>query len=145
ERDRSVFDRFDKCHQYVDRLVEPVPINRWSEPALEQTLRGILAAYLMGAASNAVGRELYMVGHVKELFGRKGAEALSEERVVRWVEEAIGANSAGAPSSFRQTLRTLTSRLYGQVTGASPDHDRENINTFLQSMRSLRDVDEPAY
>ena len=26
-------DRFDKFHQYVDRLVEPVPINRWSEPA----------------------------------------------------------------------------------------------------------------
>lgn len=145
ERDRSVFDRFDKCHQYVDRLVEPVPINRWSEPALEQTLRGVLAAYIMGAAPKAVGRELYMVGHVKELFGRRGAEALSEASVLAWVEDAIGANSPGTPTNFRHVLRTLTSRLYGQVTGASPDHDRENINAFLQSMRSLRDVDEPAY
>src|SRR5690606_20330589 len=37
DRDRSVYDRFDKFHQYLDRLVEPVPVNRWSEPALELT------------------------------------------------------------------------------------------------------------
>src|SRR5690606_16884900 len=66
DRDRSVYDRFDKFHQYLDRLVEPVPVNRWSEPALELTIRGVLGAYIMGVAAADVGEELYFVRHVRQ-------------------------------------------------------------------------------
>lgn len=145
ERDRSVFDRFEKFHQYVDRLVEPVPINRWSEPALALTLRGILAAYVMGVAPTRLGQELYLVGHVRDLFGRPSAEALNEAEVVEWVLKAVGADSTAAPRTFSAVARRLASRYYGQVTGASQDHDREPLNTFLGAMRSLRDVDDPAW
>jgi len=145
ERDRSVFDRFEKFHQYVDRLVEPVPVNRWSESALELTLRGILASYLMGVVPRQLGREIYLVQHVKELFGRPGAEMLNEPSVVDWVLEAVGANSRWAPASFTAAARILAANYYGKITGASNDHDREPLNTFLGSMRSLRDVDDPAW
>jgi hypothetical protein len=145
ERDRSVFDRFEKFHQYVDRLVEPVPVNRWSESALELTLRGILASYLMGVVPRQLGREIYLVQHVKELFGRPGAEILNEPHVVDWVLEAVGANSAWAPASFTAAARILAANYYGKITGASNDQDREPLNTFLGSMRSLRDVDDPAW
>ncbi len=145
ERDRSVFDRFEKFHQYVDRLVEPVPVNRWSESALELTLRGILASYLMGVVPRQLGREIYLVQHVKELFGRPGAEMLNEPRVVDWVSEAVGANSTWAPASFTAAARILAANYYGKITGASNDQDREPLNTFLGSMRSLRDVDDPAW
>ncbi len=145
DRDRSVFDRFDKFHQYVDRLVEPVPVNRWSEPALELTLRGILASYLMGVVPRELGEEIYLVRHVKDRFATRGAEALNEDRVVDWVVRAVGANSAHAPSGFAEVVRRLTSRYYGQVTGAAPENDNENINIHLGSMRSLRDVDDPAW
>lgn len=145
ERDRSVFDRFEKFHQYVDRLVEPVPVNRWSESALELTLRGILASYLMGVVPRQLGREIYLVQHVKELFGRPGAEMLNEPFVVDWVLEAVGANSTWAPASFTAAARILAANYYGKITGASNDQDREPLNTFLGSMRSLRDVDDPAW
>ncbi len=145
ERDRSVFDRFEKFHQYVDRLVEPVPVNRWSESALELTLRGILASYLMGVVPQQLGREIYLVQHVKEMFGRPGAEMLNEPQVVDWVLEAVGANSTWAPASFTAAARILAANYYGKITGASNDQDREPLNTFLGSMRSLRDVDDPAW
>ncbi|HEY4100209.1 MAG TPA: DEAD/DEAH box helicase family protein [Gemmatimonadales bacterium] len=145
ERDRSVLDRFDKCHEYVDRLVEPVPINRWSEPALALTLRGVLAAYLMGVASHRLGREVYLVRHVRDNFGQPGYEALSEDAVLRWVVEAIGAQSDDAPPGFAEAARLLTARLYGGVTGASADHDKQPLNSHLEAMRSLRDIDEPGY
>jgi len=145
ERDRSVFDRFDKFHQYVDRLVEPVPVNRWSEPALELTLRGILAAYLMGAAPTTLGREIYLVDHVKELFGRIGAEALEERRVIQWITDAVGGNCPQAPPRFREVVERLAGRYYGQVTGAAHDRNRDTLNSFLDAMRSLRDVDDPAW
>ena len=145
DRDRSVFDRFDKFHQYVDRLVEPVPVNRWSEPALELTLRGVLAAYLMGVAPMELGEEIYLVRHVKEHFARRGSEALNEDRVVAWVVRAVGAESPHAPPGFADVVRRLAARYYGQITGAAGENDNENINIHLVSMRSLRDVDDPAW
>jgi hypothetical protein len=145
ERDRSVLDRFVKFHRYVDRLVEPVPINRWSEPALEQTVRGILASYLMAVAPSQLRREVYLVSHVKELFGMRGAECLNEDAVVEWVVRALGVQSPTCPPQFAETARRLAARFYGQVTGCSPDHDREPLNSFLNAMRSLRDVDDPGW
>lgn len=145
ERDRSVLDRFEKCHQYVDRLVESVPVNRWSEPALELTLPGLIAAYLMAVAARTLGVELYTVGHVQRLFGTVGAEVLDQNRVVAWVKTAVGANSPNAPQSFAEAAENLAARLYGKVTGASRDAQNENLNSFLGAMMSLRDIDDPAW
>lgn len=144
ERDRSVLDRFDKFHEYVDRLVEPVPINRWSEPALELTLRGVIAAYLMGVAAADIGRELYLVKHVRDLFGQPGYDVLSEAALVEWVTEALGGSTDEAPAGFAQTTSRLAARLYGTVTGASADKEGAPLNTHLLAMRSLRDIDDPA-
>ena len=145
DRDRSVYDRFDKFHQYVDRLIEPVPINRWSEAALELTVRGLVAAYVMGVAPARIGSEVYLVRHVQELFGRHGAEALNEASVVEWIVEAVGASSPHAPRQYIEAARNLGSRYYGMLTGASQDHAGEPINQFLNCMRSLRDIDDPAF
>jgi hypothetical protein len=144
DRDRSVYDRFEKFHEYLDRLVEPVPANRWSEPALELTINGVVTAYLMGVAAQRLGVELYFVGHVKERFGRPGAEALNEGAVLEWVIAALGADRPDVPRRFRDAVETLATRCYGRVTNAAAEYDDENLNTFLGSMRSLRDVDEPA-
>jgi len=144
DRDRSVYDRFDKFHQYLDRLVEPVPVNRWSEPALELTIRGVLGAYIMGVAAADVGEELYFVRHVRQNFGRPGWQALDEDAVVDWVVRAVGAQDPSAPPDFEQVVRRMAARTYGQLTGAAEEYDNENINMFLKAMRSLRDVDEPA-
>ena len=37
ERDRSHFRYHAKFHEYVDRMVEPVAINRWSRYAARKT------------------------------------------------------------------------------------------------------------
>jgi hypothetical protein len=139
-----VLDRFDKFHEYVDRLVEPVPINRWSEPALELTLRGIIAAYLMGVAAADLGHELYLVKHVRDLFGQPGCDVLSEGALVEWVTDAVCGSEDEAPAGFAQTTARLAARLYGTVTGASVDKGGENLNTHLEAMRNLRDIDDPA-
>jgi hypothetical protein len=145
ERDRSVFDRFDKFHEYVDRLVEPVPVNRWSEPALELTVRGLVAAYLMGVAPLALNQEIYLVKHVRDQFGLPGAEALNEEAVVAWVARAVAPRPNAAPGGFVDVIRRVAARHYGRVSGSSSDYDGQPINSHLEAMRSLRDVDDPAW
>jgi hypothetical protein len=61
ERDRSIFDRFVKFHEYVDRLVDPSAINRWPEAAMSRTVPGLLSGYIMGLAAHQVGRRFSTV------------------------------------------------------------------------------------
>jgi hypothetical protein len=47
ERDRSHFRYHGKFHEYLDRMVEPVAINRWSRYAARKTLPGVLMAEIL--------------------------------------------------------------------------------------------------
>jgi len=51
ERDRSHFRYHGKFHEYLDRMVEPVAINRWSAYAARKTLPGVLMAHLLQVAN----------------------------------------------------------------------------------------------
>jgi len=145
ERDRSVFDRFDKFHEYVDRLVEPVPVNRWSSAAAELTVPGLVAGYLMGVAPKRLNREVYLVGHVRSAFGMRGSESLNQAEVCGWVRAALCPVEGAAPPEFVEAIQRMAERNHSAVAGASADYDNESINIHLSAMRSLRDVDDPAW
>lgn len=51
ERDRSHFRYHGKFHEYLDRMVEPVAINRWSAYAARKTLPGVLMAEILQVAN----------------------------------------------------------------------------------------------
>ena len=53
ERDRSHFRYHGKFHEYLDRMVEPVAINRWSRYAARKTLPGLFMAELLQVANRA--------------------------------------------------------------------------------------------
>jgi len=53
ERDRSHFRYHGKFHEYLDRMVEPVAINRWSRFAVRRTLPGLLMGHLLQVANRA--------------------------------------------------------------------------------------------
>lgn len=46
ERDRSYQKNFVLFHKYSDRLIDPVPINRWSKNAIYKTLPGIFGGII---------------------------------------------------------------------------------------------------
>lgn len=112
ERDRSIFDRFGKFHEYLDRLVDPSAVNRWPEPAVHRTLPGLLSGYLMGVAASKIGRQLATVENVLESLGRPGAEALTESEIVDWIMRAYGTTYART-TSYGEELP------YGQKTNTA--------------------------
>ncbi|SEL59126.1 helicase-related protein [Streptacidiphilus jiangxiensis] len=59
ERDRSHYRYHGKFHEYLDRMVEPVAINRWSRFAVRRTLPGILMGHILQVAN----REWWEKGH----------------------------------------------------------------------------------
>ncbi len=94
ERDRSIFDRFAKFHQYLDRLVDPAAVTRWPDPAMRRTLPGMLCGYLMGVASSAMGKPMATVESVQNSQGDPKAGALSQDAIVAWMLGAYGCEHA---------------------------------------------------
>lgn len=47
KRDRHRYKYFEKLHEYLDRTVEPVPIDRWAKFAIDETFPGITMSVLI--------------------------------------------------------------------------------------------------
>jgi hypothetical protein len=146
ERDRSIFERFGKFHEYLDRLVDPSAINRWPAQALERTVPGILAGYLMTVAAAELNKRLETVSKVKQNQGSQGAESLLEGVIIEWVKAALGADRAPYPQ-YAEALETVVSNRYAQIINAAPENIQgwDGIRNLLEPMRSLRDIDDPAF
>ncbi|WP_263367963.1 helicase-related protein [Edaphobacter bradus] len=146
ERDRSIFDRFAKFHQYLDRLVDPAAVTRWPEPAMRRTLPGLLCGYLMGVASAEIGRPLATVEAVREAHGGQEAASLTQDAIVSWMQEAYGVRHAPSSATYNERLSIGVKNAFSSIVNAPKHHGRVNaLNMQLEAMNSLRDVDEPAF
>ena len=146
ERDRSIFERFAKFHEYLDRLVDPSAVTRWTDPALRRTMPGVVAGYLMGVASFRLGEPINSVESVQRLYARAGAEALNESEIYAWVERAYGADQAPSSDRYRERIANSVSNTYRLVLNAPsyPGGRPRQLGNHLGAMRSLRDIDDPA-
>ncbi|MFN7998446.1 MAG: DEAD/DEAH box helicase family protein [Bryobacteraceae bacterium] len=145
ERDRSIFGRFAKFHQYLDRLVDPAAVTRWPEPAMRRTLPGLLCGYLMGVASQALGRPLATVEAVRDSQGNANAAALAQDAIVDWMVKAYGCEHAPSPQ-YREKLVRGVKNAFSSIVNMPAQRGRFHaLNMHLEAMNSLRDVDEPAF
>jgi hypothetical protein len=146
ERDRSIFDRFDKFHQYLDRLVDPAAVTRWPEPAMRRTVPGLLCGYIMGVASASLGRPLATVEAVHGSHGDANAAALTQDEIVKWIVGAYGCEHAPSRQKYQERLTLETKNKFSAIVNSSTQQGGVRpLGKFLHAMNSLRDVDEPAY
>jgi hypothetical protein len=146
ERDRSIFDRFAKFHQYLDRLVDPAAVTRWPEPAMLRTVPGLLCGYLMGVASSSLGRVLATVEAVHGSHGDANAGALTQDEIVKWIIDAYGCEHAPSRQKYKERLTLETKNKFSAIVNSTLQQGRYRpLGKFLNAMNSLRDVDEPAY
>jgi hypothetical protein len=149
ERDRSIFDRFEKFHYYIDRLVDPSAVNRWPLNALNKTIPGLLSGYLLTVASGILNSPLTTVKAIYKAYGATGIEppCLNKEEVAKWLCEALNYREAPDSELYYKTVRKLVIQNLNKIQSAweSNPNDNTAINKFLDAMTSLRDIDEPGY
>lgn len=144
ERDRGIFNRFVKFHEYLDRLVDPAAVSRWPLPALERTVPGILAGYLMGVAAQRARCRFATIEQIQRQYGRPGAESLSADAVKAWMRQAYRVDDAPSPEEYAQRLESTALRYYATIVNSPRRSGRPTpINSRLGAMRSLREVDDP--
>lgn len=162
ERDRSHFRYHSKFHEYLDRMVEPVAINRWSRYAARKTLPGVLMAEILQTVNRAYWDSGRSPAHLHDLVRMQqalrppesgGLEAAQRDALLVALEDAYLADWDGA-SELRTELANKVDtaissiRAAGAAAGAAAGRRPEYRGTgdYLgleyDPMTSLRDVAE---
>jgi hypothetical protein len=145
ERDQSHFAYFQKYHEFLGQLVEPVAINRWSKFSVQRTVPGLFMAILLQRIANCSGQDnpnrYYMVDFVKRQISEG---ALRAENFLGMLEEAylIGNWPGPGAAAFQAEIATRVRQFLDQILGAGGHATFVSDALVPSPMRSLRDVDE---
>jgi hypothetical protein len=161
-RDRSVFHFFEAQHKYVNVLVEPVALNRFSTHGPRKTASGILAALLTqqwgrDSAVLAIGNmtapsDLTRADTSRRLIERMRATAQQDptsDPVVLLQEQARRAYGLDATVLDQNMSRRFAETVNEQITGLVASIEAAHETLLTRSLRprpptSLRDVDASA-
>ena len=142
ERDFSYLKNFNIYHLYKDRLIEPVPINKWAKNAIFRTLPGILSAYIiqyLGSDYSSVMKLKKLISEnaelkdktKKDLIGSFGS--FEEGKDAKYYQEVINNE---LESFFVELSMQTDSKLFLK------DLIAKSFSHPFFPMTSLRDVDE---
>ncbi|MCB8986010.1 MAG: hypothetical protein H6659_19430 [Ardenticatenaceae bacterium] len=141
ERDQSHYHYFAKYHEYLDRLVEPVPINRWSKFSIRRTLPGLFMAMLLNDYNLTMGGS----GYESLYFGRKARQLIESQQiqpdeVASYLQKAYRTGQYDAGQEFDQVITDKANEYIDMLR--NPRENFTSSNLTDQPMQSLRDIDE---
>jgi hypothetical protein len=149
ERDQSHYHLFEKYHEYLDRLVEPVPINRWSHFSVQRTLPSMIFGWILNQWLYETGERLYFSDQVSELVrslqsGRGRTYGISINDSTQFqdlLERSYGRDLCGElPEAFREILNRERDRTLTNLENIQEDFASNALDPG--PMISLRDIDE---
>jgi hypothetical protein len=141
ERDQSHYHLFIKYHEYLDRLVEPVPVNRWSKFAIQRTIPGLFMALLLNEYNLRLGgggkKSLYFSKQVRQLLESR---RLRPDEMIACLNEAYCTTRRESGQEFAEVIQEKVSEYFDMLRNPQKKFTSENLTE--QPMQSLRDVDE---
>lgn len=160
-RERVIFDYFVKAHEYLDQMVEAVPIDRFAHNALYRTAFGLLLGRLLhidGPAArpgNQVGdlAELDKIDKLRELiYGiGQGRSPIDIKTLVTKISTTLNPDGLAEGQVFNTPLSLVENAFLSQIDKIVQDpNERKHITSGLTKhgiphdfrlLLSLRDVD----
>ena len=138
-RASSIYHRFREYHAHLDRMVSPVPVNRFAKYAVLRTLPGITIGLLYGKyAVREQDQNVKKRHQALRLIAAAGQPAFFEE-IKRAYALGQGIYDAGLENSLKATLEDGFERVYGSIYGSHEPNVRDAVRPA--PMTSLRDVE----
>lgn len=146
-RAASIYNRFAEYHRHLDRMVTPVPVNRFAKQAIRRTISGTVAGLIYGVA---VPRN---EGGKKRLRDLPGALAWLERDAMKFTRahlrgaQALGQGNydpdleAAQAELIDETFDELHARMRQQLVTATSNRLGDALTP--KPMTSLRDVERP--
>ena len=137
-RATSIYHRFLEYHRHLDRMVSPVPVNRFAKYAAQRTLPGIALGLVYGLHAALSGRS--------GLNKRNDVAALLTTLGPRFLQEVKEAYSLGREVYDERLERALSDALEGQLSVVEMSIRNSNERNVKDAVRpapmmSLRDVE----
>jgi hypothetical protein len=146
ERDRSHFQYFQKYHEYLGQLIEPVAINRWATYSINRTLPGLFMAVLLQLLSRRLGLRNPGMVYFRDVVQQKistgeisGADFLG---ILRNAYLQIGGGDAVGRTRFEQQINRQIPQFIDQIVQPGASDNFVSSALIPSPMMSLRDVEE---
>lgn len=137
-RATSIYHRFLEYHQHLDRMVSPVPVNRFAKYAAQRTLPGIALGLVYGLHAAKSGRSvLNKRNEVAELMTTLGPQFLQQ------VKEAYSLGSEVYDERLEKALSDALEEQLSVVEMSIRNSNERNVKDAVRPapMMSLRDVE----
>lgn len=157
KRDSHRYRYFEKVHQYLDRTVEPVPIDRWAKFGIDRTFSGILKACLLQYFRPLMYRKyeiaidedddpepanVQKTSHLYEIITTdEEYTELNRSELKQLVGSAYGLDNGRYTNPyFRSEVERRTSRVWNYWAKKLPEMDFPEFPDGEEPMISLRDI-----
>jgi len=143
-RERSQFQYFIQNHVFMDRLVDPVPINRMSIKAIQRSMPGILSGLLFNLHSQHHAKTIFSAPEYRSYIAKKNVKkgAIQAEIIDQLQRIIIGSDRTIFPlTAIEKAERFITNYFYelentlNNSTGKIKDED------VLNPITSFRDIE----
>lgn len=146
-RASSIYSRFKEYHQHLDRMVTPVPVNRFAKQALKRTLSGTVAGLIYGiGVPQREGTRLKEVNGALEWLARR-VQNTSELMITKHLQGAQALGQGNYEPELETAQAELMSATYGELHERLVQHTKTAAKQTLgealvpKPMTSLRDVE----
>lgn len=145
ERDQSHFAYFEKYHEFLGLLVEPVAINRWSTHSIDRTMPGLFMAALIQIIANRSGnKDLWkyeQLDFLGKLFSSGQLDQNAFEEILR---AGYNTNPAIEPRDkiFEEKINDRLTKYLDRIKRKGTIYKKVKEVLSPAPMTSLRDVDE---
>lgn len=144
-RASSIYDRFTEFHRHLDRMVMPVPVNRFAKAASARSFPGVLLGSIYGRHLNSLptdkAQRLLFIRRI--IHGAPGSISREELRSQLLKSYALGESryEASMEAQMETVIQNRWERFLLEVRQVS--HRELNDVFDPKPMSSLRDVDVP--
>lgn len=145
--DRSTYSHFYEYHERLYQLVQPVPINRFSEASVKRTVTGLYSALLMNVVapqrrrSGSWKKSLLRADYTQEALD-KGI--VTDEEMAELLAECYAIDQHGLPSEMESLLRRIISKATADARNSIQLNEEYATYQRLRPapIASLREVEE---
>jgi len=149
-RANSLYDRFVQFHEHLDRMVTPIPVNRFAQAAVARTFPGIALGTLYGRCYpilSQLGEEAKLKFVSRELRpgGGSPTSPINKENFAEQLFEAYSIGRGIYDPSLEEMMKEVILQSYRRfLTDVNnPCHKKLPQAFAVPPMTSLRDVDIP--
>ena len=147
-RETSMYQSFATTHAALERMVEPVPVNRFATRAVERTLPGIVCSLLWDETRNPVWESLDEISMTRKFRMWWNAHAANLDSHLRSRIEGAFRCPVANPAMVQDETKLVADALARWDTVERQRMQQWQADWFTDlftspAMTSLRDVDQP--